>query len=124
MISGSNAYGIVATIMVIGGAIMAVRSQVPKQTIANLKELSDSQAKLIAELRQSQLDNVKAIGELRGELQSYKDLPFASFKDLADGIKQVVAISQSNADSNLKILQVLQNTSAINAQDRETLTHQ
>lgn len=115
---------ILLAIVFVGGIIVYSRSRIPAQTIKNLQDLVDSQTKTIAELKEARIEDAKAIGVLQGQVQSYKELPFESFKDLSVGIKEVVKISKDNAQSNQQILQVLQATAKINAEDRDVLTNQ
>jgi hypothetical protein len=115
---------ILLLIVFVGGVIVYSRSRIPSQTIKNLQDLADSQTKTIAELKVARIEDAKAIGVLQGQVQSYKELPFESFKDLSVGIKEVVKVSKDNAVSNQKILEVLQVTARINAEDRNVLTNQ
>ncbi len=112
---------VVAGIVLIGGIIVYSRGRIPQQTIKNLTSLTDTYEKRIKALEDElkdnhtlQIQNVAAIADLQGQVKVYKELPL---QELADGIKKV-------SDSNEKILKVLQDTSEINAQDRDVLTNQ
>lgn len=111
---------ILLAIAFVGGVIVYTRGRIPQQTIKNLQDLVDSQTKSIAELKESRIEDAKAIGTLQGQVKVYKELPL---KSLADGIKEVANISKENATSNQKILEVLTTTAAINAKDRVVLNN-
>jgi hypothetical protein len=113
---------VILLIVFVGGVVVYSRSRIPAQTIKNLQDLTDSQAKSIAELKEARIEDSRLIGELKGQLQAYKELPFESFKDLSVGIKEVVKISKDNAHSNQLILESLLTTAKINAKDRDVLT--
>ena len=149
-LTGTDVSDIFIVITILGASILYARNRIPQQnvkeqgelittlqalrladaekTTKQLNILTDTYEKRIKaledELRvnhQMQLDNVAAIAELQGQIKVYKELPL---RELADSINKVVEISQSNADSNKKILQVLQQTATINAEDRDVLTNQ
>lgn len=112
---------VIAGIVFVGGVIVYSRSRIPQQTVKNLQQLTDSYEKRIKALEdelkdnhQIQLKNVAAIGDLQGQVKVYKELPL---QELADGIKQV-------SKSNVQILQELQKTASIAAEDRDVLTNQ
>lgn len=118
-------YGLIQDILLavglFGGVILYRKQNIPQQTIKNLQDLTDSQTKSIAELKEARIADARTIGELQGQVKSYKELPL---RELADGIKEVVSISRDNATSNQKILETLQTTAKINAEDRNVLTNQ
>jgi hypothetical protein len=124
MTQGSD-YGLIQDILLavglFGGIIIYRKQNIPQQTIKNLQDLTDSQTKSIAELKEARITDARTIGELQGQVKSYKELPL---RELADGIKEVVNISRDNATSNQKILETLQTTAKINAEDRDVLTNQ
>lgn len=105
---------LVVLIAFVGGVIVYTHSRIPQQTIKNLQDLTDSQSKSIAELKEARVEDAKLIGKLQGQVESYKELPL---KELAEGIKQV-------ASSNNEILLTLQTTAQINTEDRDMLTNQ
>lgn len=111
----------IVLIIFLGSIIVYSRSRIPQQTIKNLQDLSDSQIlrinqqeASIAELKEGRVEDAKTIGKLQGQIESYKELPL---QELANGIKEV-------AVSNKKILDTLQTTARINAEDRDVLTNQ
>lgn len=92
-ISGSTIYSIVSTISLVGGAILVLKSRIPKITIDNLVQLNDTYEKRIKALEEEigtfnsqHLENVKAIADLQGQVKVYKDLPL---QELAIGIQKV-----------------------------------
>jgi hypothetical protein len=131
-ISGQVVQDILIAITVIGGSWGFYRLRKPSQdtdkrieTLTGLVEDYEKRIKFledkIKEDAQLHVDNARAISNLQGQIKVYKDLPL---RELADGIKEVVKVSQQNADSNKEILHVLQQTSFINAEDRDVLTNQ
>jgi hypothetical protein len=84
--------GIVLVVFIVG-IIAASRTRIPRQTIKDLQAHVAAQDLIIADLKEARVQDAAKIGKLEGLLQSYKELPFASFKDLADGMERV---SQSN----------------------------
>ena len=126
---------VIIAITLIGGTVLYVKARIPQQNVKNLTALTDTYEKRIRaledELKENhnlQLKNVAAISDLQGQVKVYKELPL---QDLADGInlvsenlKEVVKISQENAISNKAILQQLQQTASIAAEDRDVLTNQ
>lgn len=112
---------LVVMVVFIGGVIAYSRGRIPQQTIKNLQDLTDAQAKsliaqakAIEELKDLRVADVKSIGRLEGQISLYKELPL---RELAKGIKEV-------SDSNKQILTTLQATAKINAEDRSALVHQ
>jgi hypothetical protein len=100
---------------------LIIKTRVPQQTIENQRQLIDTYEKRINALEDElkanhriQLDNIAAISELQGQVKIYKELPW---KELTDGIKEV-------AESNQMILNELQKTATIAAEDRDVLTNQ
>jgi di/tripeptidase len=112
---------IILAVVFFGGTFVYARSRIPQQTIQNLQELVSAYEKRIKVLEDDLRTNNKlqfttaaALAELQGQVKVYKELPL---QELADGIKEV-------SDSNQKILETLQATSIINAEDRDVLTNQ
>ena len=128
----SSDYGLIQDILIaiglFGGIFLYRKGSTPQKNIQNLTSLTDTYEKRIRALEDEiksnhkiQLENVAAISDLQGQVKVYKELPLQT---LADGIKEVVTISKDNATSNKAILQVLQKTAKINAEDRDMLTNQ
>lgn len=95
---------LVSSLFLIISSILAIRSQIPKQTIANQKELIETYEKRLkaledqAELDKKQhLENVKAIAELQGQINVYKELPL---QQMADSMREI-------AQTNKKILTLI-----------------
>ena len=89
----------------IGGVIIYARTKIPRQEVADLKSLLDTQGKTIEELKKARLEDTKLIGKLQGQIETYKELPL---QELANGIKKV-------GEGQDKILQVLQTSAEIAA---------
>lgn len=116
----------IAIIILVGGIYAYGKSRAPQQTIKQLEQLSGAYEKRIKALEDDlkdshrvQLENVAAISDLQGQVKVYKELPL---QQLADGIKEVVGISKTNAESNQKILEVLTSGAALAAEDRDVLS--
>lgn len=112
---------ILLAIAFVGGVIVYARGRIPQQTIQNLQDLVSAYEKRIKILEDDLRTNSKlqfttssALAELQGQVKVYKELPL---QELADGIKEV-------SISNKQILQTLQITAKINAEDRNVLTSQ
>lgn len=78
---------IAAVISIIVGSILTVFSRVPKETIANQKELIDSQEKRIKILEDQHLANSRAIDRLEEQVAVLKTIPL---KDIAEAQKAIV----------------------------------
>lgn len=83
------------------GAILYAFSRQPKQTIANYKELAESQEKRITALEaqakidhENHISNIKAIADLQGQIKVYKELPL---QELAEANKNILNILQQSA---------------------------
>lgn len=93
------------------GAILYAFSRQPKQTIANYKELAESQEKRITALEaqatidyQNHIDNIKAIADLQGQIKVYKELPL---QEMAAAMQDISTVNQGIAKSNQMILDKL-----------------
>ncbi len=96
---------IVSAVFLVISSIFYLRSQLPKQTIQNQKELIETYEKRLKALedqaeqdKKQHIENVKAIAELQGQIKVYKELPLQS---LADSMKEI-------ANTQRIILTVLQ----------------
>jgi hypothetical protein len=98
----SYALGIV---ILIGGAALVLVSRTPSRTISQLRELTSVYEQRLHILEEQNLENVKQIGELQGQIKVYKDLPL---REIADGMKQISLVNESVTSSNEKILDTLQ----------------
>lgn len=83
-------------------SIFYLRSQLPKQTIQNQKELIETYEKRLKALedqseqdKKQHIENVKAIADLQGQIKVYKEIPLqeiaASMKELSITNKQILA---------------------------------
>lgn len=85
----------ISSVFLIVSSVLAIRSQIPKQTIQNQKELIETYEKRLKALedeekanKKQHIENVKAIAELQGQINVYKELPLQS---LADSMKEISA---------------------------------
>lgn len=89
---------IISSFFLIVSSVLAIRSQLPKQTIANQKELIDTYEKRLKALedqaetdKKQHLENVKAIADLQGQIKVYKEIPLQS---IADSMKELAATNR------------------------------
>ena len=92
-------------------AIYVVRSKIKDENLKDLKERVEILERERDEARTLHLDNQKAIANLEGQLQTYKDIPLRRI----DESLALLAISNKN------ILRVLEGSAVIAAKDRNTL---
>lgn len=96
----------ISSVFLIVSSVLAIRSQLPKQTIANQKELIETYEKRLKALedqaeqdKKQHLENVKAIADLQGQIKVYKEIPLQqiadSMKELANTNKQILARLQT-----------------------------
>lgn len=107
---------IVSAVFLVISSIFYLRSQLPKQTIQNQKELIETYEKRLKALedqaeqdKKQHIENVKAIAELQGQIKVYKELPL---QEIAKAI-----------ESNRQILLSLQSSAIIASEGRSTLLH-
>jgi len=105
--------GIILVLFIVG-IIASARTRIPRQTIKDLESLVKAQGEKIRILEEGRITDTKTIGTLEGQVKTYKELPLI---DLANGIKEV-------SQTNKQILETLQATAKINAEDRDVLTNQ
>lgn len=118
---------VIGYISLIVGSVLALFSRLPKQTIANQKDLIETYEKRLKALedqkdedRKQHIENVKAIAELQGQIKVYKELPL---QEMAQAMQQISEVNKTIAKSNEQILITLNKSALIAADDRETLTH-
>ena len=96
----------ISSVFLIVSSVLAIRSQLPKQTIQNQKELIETYEKRLKALedeekanKKQHLENVKAIADLQGQIKVYKEIPLQqiadSMKELANTNKQILARLQT-----------------------------
>lgn len=109
----------------VASSVIVIRSQIPKQTILNLSQLNDVYEKRIKALEdqrtedaRTQIENVKAIADLQGQVKVYKELPL---QELATAMQEISRVNQKIAESNEKILKTLEGSALIAATDKEAL---
>lgn len=113
---------LIGYIVGVGGGILALFSRIPKQTITNQKELIDTYEKRITALEQqkeedhkTQLENVRAIADLQGQIKVYKELPL---QEMARAMQEISEVNKTIAESNTEILKTLRGSALIAAEDR------
>lgn len=84
---------VISAFFLIVSSIIYLKSQLPKQTIQNQKELIETYEKRLKALedeekanKKQHIENVKAIADLQGQIKVYKELPLQS---LADSMKEI-----------------------------------
>lgn len=94
----------ISSIFLIISSALAIVSRLPKQTIENQKALIETYEKRLKALedqkeedRKQHIENVKAIAELQGQINVYKELPL---QQMADSMREI-------ADTNKKILTII-----------------
>ncbi|NBU34393.1 hypothetical protein EBZ38_16405 [bacterium] len=94
----------ISSIFLIISSALAIVSRLPKQTIENQKALIETYEKRLKALedqkeedRKQHIENVKAIAELQGQINVYKELPL---QQMADSMREI-------ADTNKKILTLI-----------------
>jgi len=88
---------LIASLLFLGiSAILYLRSQIPQQTIKNYKDLTDGMKARIdlleaesKEEKKQNIENVKAIAELQGQLKVYKEIPLQQIADSMKNISEV-----------------------------------
>jgi hypothetical protein len=113
---------IIGYISLVVGAILSLASRIPKQTIANQKELIDTYEKRLKALedqtevdRKQHIENVKAIAELQGQIRVYKELPL---QEMASAMQEISQVNKTIAASNQLILERLDKSAITLAHDR------
>lgn len=94
--------GILGLVTLLAGAFLVVKSQIPKETIKQYKELSDGQSKRIDSLeaqaeedRKRHIENSKAIADLGGQVKILKDIPLQSIAASLQEIKSLISGGQA-----------------------------
>jgi len=95
------------------GATLTVFSRIPKQTIANQRELIETYEKRLKSLEDAQLSSTKDIYRLTGQIEVYKELPLREMARAMDRL----------ASSNELILKILTSDSATLVANTEITKH-
>lgn len=109
------------------GSVLTLFSRLPKQTIQNQKDLIDTYEKRLKALEdqkeedhKTQLQNVRDIADLQGQIKVYKELPL---QEMASAMQDISRVNQAIAESNNEILRTLRSSAVIAAGDRNELLH-
>lgn len=115
-----------AAIAVIVGAVLMIFSRIPRRTIDEQEKLIKALEGRISDLEKSHiqdqnnhLESVKAIADLQGQIKVYKELPLT---DIATAMKDMNIANKEIAKNNKLILQTLQHSAVIAAEDRDFVT--
>lgn len=115
-----------AAIAVIVGAVLMIFSRIPRRTIDEQEKLIKALESRISDLEKSHiqdqnnhLESVKAIADLQGQIKVYKELPLT---DIATAMKDMNIANKEIAKNNKLILQTLQHSAVIAAEDRDFVT--
>lgn len=113
-----------AYVVGIGGSILALFSRIPKQTIQNQKDLIETYEKRLKALEdqkeedhRTQLQNVRDIADLQGQIKVYKELPL---QEMASAMQEISRVNKGIAESNQEILKTLKSSAVTLAHDTET----
>ena len=108
------------------GAVLSILSRIPKQTIANQKDLIETYEKRLKALedqkdedRKQNIENVKAIADLQGQIKVYKELPL---QEMAIAMQNISDVNKGIAVSNQKILEILTSSAITLAHETELNT--
>jgi protein subunit release factor B len=88
----------ISSVFLIVSSFLAIKSQIPKQTIQNQKELIETYEKRLKALedqseqdKKQHIENVKAIADLQGQLKVYKEIPL---QEIANSMKELSATNK------------------------------
>ena len=100
-------------ISLVVGAILVLMSKVKTDNLNDLKERVDILEKELRYAKDEHMENQKAISNLQGQLQTYKEIPLKSIASSLDKL----------SDSNNRILETLKGSAVIAATDRDALVN-
>lgn len=112
-----NIFEVGGYIALVFSAGLTVFSQLPKQTIKNQKDVIESYEKRLQTLedqkdedRKQHIESIKAIAELQGQINVYKELP----------LQEMAAAMHEISVSNKEILNTLKRSVIVNATEGDT----
>lgn len=108
----NTAFAVGGYVSIVFSSILVLMSKVKTNNLNDLKERVDILEKEREEAKALNMSNQKAISNLEGQLKTYKEIPL---KEISGSLAEL-------ASGNHKILNTLQTTASINAQDRGVLT--
>jgi esterase/lipase len=103
-------------ISLVVGAVLVLMSKVKTDNLNDLKERVEILEKELKYAHSQHVDNQKAISNLEGQLQTYKEIPLKSIASSLEALPKIV-------DSNSRILETLQGSAVIAATDRDALVN-
>lgn len=98
------------------GAVLVLMSKVKTDNLNDLKERVEILEKELKYAHDQHNENQKAISNLEGQLQTYKEIPLKSIASSLEALPKIV-------DSNSKILDTLKGSALIAATDRDALVN-
>lgn len=104
---------VVSYLALVIGAVLILRSKVKTDNLRDLKERVDILEKERSEARLEHVENQKAIANLEGQLNTYKEIP----------LQQIASSLTELSQGNGQILNVLQSSALIASQEKAGTTH-
>lgn len=103
-------------ISLVVGAVLVLMSKVKTDNLNDLKERVEILEKEREDAREQHIENQRAISNLEGQLNTYKEIPLKSIASSLEALPKIV-------DSNSRILETLQGSAVIAATDRDALVN-
>lgn len=95
------------------GAALSLMSKVKNDNLSDLKDRVDILEKELKYAHNQHVDNQKAISNLEGQLQTYKEIPLKSIASSLEALPRIM-------ESNTQILETLKGSALIAASDRSS----
>lgn len=95
------------------GAALSLMSKVKNDNLSDLKDRVDILEKELKYAHNQHVDNQKAISNLEGQLQTYKEIPLKSIASSLEALPRIM-------ESNTQILKTLKGSALIAASDRSS----
>lgn len=103
-------------ISLVVGAVLVLMSKVKTDNLNDLKERVEILEKEREDAREQHIENQRAISNLEGQLNTYKEIPLKSIASSLEALPKIV-------DSNSQILETLKGSAVIAATDRSQLVN-
>jgi chromosome segregation ATPase len=111
--TSSNFISILGYIVGVVGAVTVIFSKVKNENIKDLRERVEILEKEREDARTKHIENEKAISNLEGKLESYKEIPLKSIASSLEALPKIV-------DSNAQILETLKGSATVLASGTRT----
>lgn len=95
------------------GAALSLMSKVKNDNLSDLKDRVEILEKELKYAHDQHVDNQKAISNLEGQLQTYKEIPLKSIASSLEALPRIM-------ESNTQILETLKGSALIAASDRSS----